>query len=115
MIDELKKESPSNTTTMVGCIRGNARRELIVPTMTLYLPPHHNVVDAAFEARFPNYVFHKTSSVTELAQALPAADALLTSNPWYLPDVAKAVREHFGFVVDDPVRNDASDRLNRTA
>jgi phosphoglycerate dehydrogenase-like enzyme len=65
-----------------------------VPTITLYLPPHHNVVDAEFEGRFPNYVFQKTASVAELAQALPATDVLLTSNPWYLPDVAKAVREH---------------------
>lgn len=65
-----------------------------MPTITIYLPPHHDVVDAAFEARFPNYVFQKTSSVAELGQALPATDALLTSNPWYLPDVAKAVREH---------------------
>jgi phosphoglycerate dehydrogenase-like enzyme len=62
--------------------------------VTTYLPPHHNVIDAAFEARFPNYTFQSVSSVAELTQALPTTDALLTSNPWYLPDVAKAVRDH---------------------
>ena len=65
-----------------------------MPTITQYLPPHHNVVDAAFEARFPDYTFQKAASVAELAQAMPSTDALLTSNPWYLPDVGKAVREH---------------------
>ena len=58
-----------------------------------YVQPHHDVIDAAFAARFPDMAIRKVASVAELAQALPETDALITGNPLYLPDVSRAVRE----------------------
>lgn len=61
--------------------------------VTHYLPPHHDVIDDAFAARFPDVTFARVGALAELARALPASDVLVISNPGFLPDVAQAVRE----------------------
>lgn len=62
--------------------------------VTQYAPPHHDVIDGAFTARFPDFAFQKVESVADLARAMPGTDVLITSNPQFLPDVGQAVREH---------------------
>ena len=62
--------------------------------VTQYAPPHHDVIDGAFTARFPDFAFLKVDSVAELARAMPTTDVLVTSNPFYLPDVGQVVRDN---------------------
>lgn len=62
--------------------------------VTQYAPPHHDVIDAGFTAKYPDFVFQKVASAAELAQAMPLTDVLITSNPQFLPDVSRAVRDH---------------------
>ena len=62
--------------------------------VTQYAPPHHDVIDGAFMAKYPGFVFRKVASAAELAAAMPGTDVLITSNPQFLPDVSRAVCDH---------------------
>ena len=53
--------------------------------------PVHDVVDDAFEARFPDMRFRKCWSADELAKVMPDTDIFFVNNQSYTPDVGKIV------------------------
>lgn len=63
-------------------------------TITQYVPPHHDVLDEDFQAKFPGVTFTKVASVAELVRALPDSDVMIANNPMFTPEVSRAVRDH---------------------
>jgi len=59
--------------------------------VTQYVPPHHDVIDEAFEREFDAVRFKKVSSASELAIELRDSEVLIANNPSYTPEISAAV------------------------
>lgn len=74
----------------------------------------HDVFDADFRARFPDYEFVRVRDAEGLARALPGARVLMINNQSWLPEVGRAVAAHGAGLewiqfmtvgIDTPVKN----------
>jgi len=59
--------------------------------VTQYVPPHHDVIDEAFEREFEGVRFKKVSSAAELERELLESEVLIANNPFYTPEISAAV------------------------
>jgi phosphoglycerate dehydrogenase-like enzyme len=62
--------------------------------VALFIPPHRDIVDRAFQRQFPDITFFKAQSVDDLASELPSCDVLLINNSLYSTKVSRLVTDN---------------------
>jgi len=62
--------------------------------VAMFVPPHRDIVDQAFQQKFPNITFCKAHTFEDLARELPTCQALLINNSLYSAEVSRLVTRH---------------------